>query len=227
MLSRYHIEITRKSLGSFFSAASLREIARANVRQDSLPSLLGMEARRHVCDCTVAESLAYVDEEHERIGQLAQRGESAALQRAAFGRLLHTVQDFYAHTNYVALLMAKQGAAVSLDVSAMKRLDPEILSHPALQIAQWLTWRDPIYYIPLVGDVLRHLWLPAGSHEAINLDSPKRGANFHVAFAFARQRTQVEYARTLATLRELGGQEAVAQFHGAMAYITNAAPLKA
>jgi hypothetical protein len=67
MLSRYHIEITKESIGSFFPPASLREIARANVGQDSLPSLFGVEAHRHVCDCTVTESLAYLDEEHAQI----------------------------------------------------------------------------------------------------------------------------------------------------------------
>ena len=84
--------------------------------------------------------------------------------------------------------------------------------NPALQTAQWLAWRDPFYYVPLVGDVLRRVWLPVGSHEAINLDFPKRGAHFYVAMACAHQHTRVEYARVLATLREVGGHEAKATF---------------
>ena len=70
MLSRYHIEITKKSLENFFSPFSLREIARANVAQDSLPSMFGVEARRHVCNCTVLESLAYIDEEQAQLASI-------------------------------------------------------------------------------------------------------------------------------------------------------------
>ena len=71
MLSRYHIEITKKSLESFFTPAPLREIMRATVRQDSVPSIYGAEARCHVCDCKVAESFMYIQEEHFQITKLA------------------------------------------------------------------------------------------------------------------------------------------------------------
>jgi hypothetical protein len=222
MLSKYHIELTNKSLGSFFTSMSLDEIARANVQQDSFLSLFGVEARRHVCDCMVNDSLAYIDEEHAKIAELATQPGEAARQRAALGRLLHTVQDFYAHTNYVALWLAERGAT-TLPREAGE-LDPRLLAHPELQVAQWLTWREPFYYVPVVGQAMRRVWLPKNSHEAINLDSPRSGGHFHVAMAIAHQRTRGEYARAVAAIRELGGRAAVARFHGEAEFVPSAHP---
>lgn len=227
MLGRYHIEITKKSLGSFFSPASLREIARANVGQDSLGSLFGVQAHRHVCDCSVADSLAYIEEEHTNLAALTLTTGAEGKQRAALGRLLHTVQDFYAHTNYVALWLSARGDTDSLDDATVDGLDPYILAHPRLQTAQWLTWRDPFYYVPVMGKVLRRFHLPPASHEAIHLDSPSRGDAFYLAMAIARQRSRREYARAVAAIRERGGHAAVARFHGDAAYLPQAALLEA
>lgn len=229
MLSRYHIEITKRSLGVFFSTDSLREITQANVAQDSFASLLGAEARRHVCDCTVDESLAYIAEEHALIAELSERPGTESKQRAALGRLLHTAQDFYAHTNYVALWAARHGhefVGEGLESVGGDAIDPTIFSHSSLQIAKWVTWREPLYYIPGFGSLLRHFWLPESSHEAINLDSPKQGVYFYVAMAIARQRTLKEYSLAVAKVREVGGWGAVARFHGSASYAPSAVPME-
>jgi hypothetical protein len=218
MLGRYHEEITRRSIGSFFTSVTLAEIVGANVGQDTFTSLLGVNAHRHVCDCTVAESLAYIDEEHAYIADIAQYPDSDREQRTALGRLLHTVQDFYAHTNYVVLWLAQNAGIEPPDVAQINEFDPRIVTHPALRIAQWVTWRDPLYYVPLLGSVLRRFWLPEGSHEALHLDSPDRGLHFHFAMSIARQRTRTEYMRAVAAIREVGGAAALARFHGALAY---------
>jgi hypothetical protein len=227
MLSRYHIEITKNSLENFFTPASFREITRANVRQDSFASLFGIDARRHVCDCTVAESLAYVEEEHQRIAELAYVSTGAAQQRAALGRLLHTVQDFYAHTNYVSLWLAERRPGITDEQVKIDAFDPDIFDHPALQIAQWSTWREPLYYVPGLGDWMRRVCLPASSHEAINLDSPRRGSLFGLAMSVAHQRTLVEYARAVVAIRAIGGREAVARFHGGVGYAHHPSPAQA
>lgn len=213
MLSQYHVEITNRSIGSFFSPAALREIVGANVGQDSLRSLFGAEPHRHVCDCTLTQSLTYVDGEHARIADLSQAPDGVREQRAAFGRLLHTVQDFYAHTNYVALWLAETGGAERIDTAAIKGLDPQILAHPSLRIAQWVAWRDPFYYLPLVGNVMRRFWLPEESHEAIHLDSPDRGSLFPLALRVACQHTLVEYWRAVKAIGEHGDKGALARFH--------------
>jgi hypothetical protein len=213
MLSQYHIEITKRSLGPYFTPATLQEIVGANIGQDSLLSLFGVEPHRHVCDCTLTQSLAYVEDEHARIAELSQTPGGEREQRAAFGRLLHTVQDFYAHTNYIALWLAETGGAERIDTATINGLDPQILAHPALRIAQWVAWRDPFYYLPVVGNVMRRFWLPEASHEAIHLDSPDRGSLFPLALAVACQHTLVEYWRAVKAIGEVGGKRALARFH--------------
>jgi hypothetical protein len=230
MQSRYHIEMTRNSLGSFFAERTLLQIARANVGQDSLSSFLGQESRRHVCNCTVAESLAYIEEEHAQIAQLADNGGNrnggavVYRQRAALGRLLHTVQDFYAHTNYVALWVAEHARRRSVDAALVELfhhdgMDAAILENSSLQVAQWSTWREPFYYVPILGRVMRQWSLPASSHEAIHLDSPRRGVYFYLAVALARKRTVAEYGRAVQRIRDAGGHQAVARFHGTTGFV--------
>ena len=53
MLSRYHKEITSHVLGRFFTPDTLAEIIRANVEHETLSSLFGAMAHRHVCDCII------------------------------------------------------------------------------------------------------------------------------------------------------------------------------
>jgi hypothetical protein len=222
MLGRYHEEITRRILGKFFTPKTLKEIVRANIAQDTLPSLFGAGAHRHVCDCTVAHSLDYIAEEHAQIAELAQMPGREQEQRAALGRLLHTAQDFYAHTNYVALWLAEKGEAVlanleidlEINLEGNDGLESHLWSHEHLQIAQWTAWREPLYYVPVIGNLMRWIWLPEASHEAIHLDSPDRGPRFQVAMAIAQQRTHKEYAQAVATIRRVGGTVAVALFHG-------------
>jgi hypothetical protein len=208
MQAQYHINMTQAALGRHFTAEALAEIVAANVGQDSLWSVLGAEPHRHFCDPVLARSLAYIEEEHLLIGELAQRGEAEVQQRAAFGRLLHTVQDFYAHSNYVDLWLAGE---VFQEPTG---LPPSGISHPQLRIGDWVWWRDMVFYVPVIGPLVRHYWAPANSHETMNLDSPARGPRFGWAVALARQRTKQEYGRVARTIRALGGRAALARFHG-------------
>src|SRR5262249_38805069 len=133
-------------------------------------------------------------------------------------------QDFYAHTNYIALWVQERlRDAMPIDPSNCDHagLDPDILSHPSLRVAEWQTWRDPFYYVPGVGHILRRVWLPDGSHESINLDSPSKGAHFDLAVLMARRRTITEYARAVAVIREVGGLHAIMRFHGVAGFAPN------
>ena len=73
---------------------------------------MGTRPHIHFDDDKFAEANAYVAKEHARIVELAcepsrpgtpEDALVGADQRAALGRLCHTVQDFYAHSNYVDL----------------------------------------------------------------------------------------------------------------------------
>jgi hypothetical protein len=212
MNARYHVEMTQGVLAKHFTPGALREVVLANVGQDSLRGLFGIDAHRHCCDPDLAHSWAYVDAEHALIEDLAARRGPIAQQRAALGRLLHTVQDFYAHTNYVDLWLTRYGLA---ETDRIDGLDDGLIGSPELRVGEWIFWRDSLYYIPVVGRLLRRIWLPAGSHEAMNLDSPAQGPRFSLALSTASQRTRMEYRRALRAIGRVGGSAALKAFHAA------------
>lgn len=276
MYARYHVHVTKGALWLYFAENALKQIVDANVSQDSAASLFGSDAHRHFCDRVLANSFAYIESEHATIVECAQTPGHESEQRAAFGRLLHTVQDFYAHSNYVDLWLALRspretqatpvptpvpalangpeplathstrvypteaqretatlpGQAGSTDFTTghkvdtlaeppptntlpINALDSAILNHPDLHIGEWVPWRDIIFYVPLLGDLARRVWLPADSHEAMHLDSPERGPRFDYAMETARQRTLAEYRRVVDALHAVGGPVAVERFHSA------------
>jgi hypothetical protein len=49
------------------------------------------------------------------------------------------------------------------------------------------------------------IFIPPGSHEEMNLDSPARGWKFRYAFVAAYQRTCAEYRRAEEALLQVGG----------------------
>lgn len=211
---RYHIQATRAAVDAYFAPAALRQVLRANVMQDSLAGLFGADAHRHFCDLRVARGWAYVEEEHARIASLAARPGTEQAMRQAFGRLLHTVQDFYAHSNYVELWLRKHGGMLANDSAHVDDADDVLMHHPQLRTGDWVFWRDIDFYVPGLGQVIRRFWVPANSHEAINLDSPARGPSFRFALAMARQRTRREYRRTIEKIHKVGGDTMIARFHG-------------
>jgi hypothetical protein len=217
MDSQYHIQLLTETLGSYFSAEALAEVIAANLGQDALRYQLGAYPHFHFDNNEIARSLAYVDEEHARIGALAEAAENerddpAAQQRAAFGRLTHAVHDFYAHSNYVDLWLEGNGGLAQTAAHQINGMDAALLQHPRLYSGSFRIWFDTLYYIPGFRRLLRRLYLRADSHEAMNLDSPSQGPKFDYAMMAAKQRTVYEYERALNTLTTLGGNNAVARF---------------
>jgi len=215
MESRYHADLTRAALSDHFSPDALEEIIAANLAQDALQNQLGSKDHFHFDNNKISESLAYIEELHGQIAGLAAQSGHGSRQRAALGRLCHTVQDFYAHSNYVDLWLANQGHPVP-PADAIDALIPELLNHPDLRTGTYMILRDIIYYIPLIGSLVRSFHVPPGSHEAMNLDSPDRGWKFSYAMAAALQRTQHEYQYAVQAVQEAGGESALRAFRGPM-----------
>jgi hypothetical protein len=155
MQAQYHVATTRQVLGGLLAQNALAQVVNANIGQDTLLAVLGAAPHHHFCDPVIERSLEYIESEHARIATLAGAPGSEQAQRAAFGRLLHTVQDFYAHSNYVDLWLAQTGLEPPPAVDA---LDPRLLHHPQLQIGDWVFWRDLVFYIPLLGPLVRRFW---------------------------------------------------------------------
>jgi hypothetical protein len=108
MDAKYHITLTRMALKGDFEAAALAEVVGANLGQDALWYQLGNKPHFHCDNNRIAESWAYVEDQHEVILVAGVTGDDGWRMRAALGRLFHTVQDFYAHANYVDLWLATQ-----------------------------------------------------------------------------------------------------------------------
>ena len=211
MDSQYHIQLLTEAVGQHFSPPAMQQIIAANLGQDELRYQLGAYPHFHFDNNQIARGLAYVDEEHARIGALVASGRTAE-QRAAFGRLTHAVHDFYAHSNYVDLWLEYNGGLAKSHVDQINGLDPTLLNDPKLYTGSFLLWFDTLYYVPGIRTLLRRLYLRPHSHEAMNLDSPKQGPRFAYAMVAAHQRTVYEFERAANTLRAAGGEAALHRF---------------
>jgi hypothetical protein len=196
----YHRQILEQALAGRVSARALAAIYRANVNQDRLTALLG-HPEFHFDENAIAEGLAYI--EHCRAEAI--RAEAPAKAWAAFGRLTHGAQDFYAHTNYVALW---RGQYPSLPAAHhMNGLDPALLQHPKLFTCRVYLPLEALVYLPGLAGLIKKR-LPADSHANMNLDTPATGELFSYAMEAAIQRTVAEFERTLALIGEERGEAA-------------------
>jgi len=206
----YHTLITCKAVGDRFDPAALAQIICANHRQDGI--LNQLRGCLHF-DNRIADGLAYLETQHAQIEALASGQGAGESLRAAFGRLAHTAQDFYAHTNYARLWLARNGGLGETSADDIDALDVDLVAHPELRTGSFMLWRDWVYYVPLVKHLIRRLYVPSGSHEEMHLDSPDRGPEFPYVFAAARQRTQHEYQRAAGAILRAGGENALDRFH--------------
>jgi hypothetical protein len=213
MYPRYHRAITTEALGPYFAPAALQQIVRANVAQDSLISLFGTHPQHHFDDDRIAEGRAYIESQHREIAALAADPQAAPTQRAALGRLLHAAQDWYSHSNYVDLWLDAHGGLVATSPRDIDGLEPSLLNDPRLRTGHFIPLWSFLYYVPLLKHLARRIFMPANSHEAMNLDSPQKGRRFAYALAAAQQRTVSEYRRAAQAVLEGGGAEALQRFH--------------
>lgn len=93
----YHADITKRANEAQLDDQQLELVIAANIAQDLQQTL----SEIHFDNCTFAESIEYINSEWRLVKQAGDRLGDAAL--AAFGRLLHTTQDFYAHSNWIEL----------------------------------------------------------------------------------------------------------------------------
>jgi hypothetical protein len=213
----YHTLITCQAVGDVFDPVALAQIIQANHRQDGILNQL----RGHLhFDNRIDDGWDYIEAEHASLAELAAGQGSGDLLRAAFGRLVHTAQDFYAHTNYVRLWLAFNGGLNETSPDDIDGLDAGLMRHPELHTGSFVLWRDWVYHVSIVKRLARSLHVPPGSHEAMHLDSPVRGPEFAYAFAAACQRTRHEYQRAAKAILHKGGEDALDRFHQAQTAMT-------
>ena len=201
----YHAQVLQRAIGARVSRPAMAAILAANLDQDSLFGLLNFE--RHFDNSLFAEGLAYIEGCRSRAAQ-ASRPQPAW---DAFGRLSHTAQDFYSHSNYVALWMEQFGDGPAPAVGQINGLDAALLRHPSLKSGRVYLPLEALTLFPSLTPLLLR-WLPRDSHAWVNLDNPTRGPLFPYSLEAAVQRTLAEFERTLAAIGEECGEAAMRAF---------------
>jgi hypothetical protein len=197
MLAKYHIAITRKALEAHFSTGALEVIVSANLGQDSLTGQIGHD-EFHFDNNAFEASYAFIEEQRAHTLSALQDG-NAPDSWAAFGRLTHSAQDFYAHSNYVDLWLAQHEGHSPPPPSEIAPIMDELLHSPKLHSGKIYYPLEVFSFVPLLKHLVIPL-LPRDSHAWMNLDSPERGERFAYAFEAAVKRTKHEFDRTVAGL---------------------------
>jgi hypothetical protein len=197
MLKHIHVEITRSALAGRFSERALDAIISANLKQDELLGLIGHD-EYHFDSNAFAQSYAYLEEQHA-LTVLSLEMNDLPSAWSAFGRLMHTAQDFYAHSNYIDLWLSCQPDGALPTPSEVDPLDEDLIHTRALRSGKLYLPLEMLYFVrPLRRLILRIL--PRDSHAWMNLDSPEQGPNFVYAFQAAVKRTRLEFNKTTSGL---------------------------
>ncbi len=195
MLTPYHIEIMAASLGERVSPRALGAITYANINQDRLTGLFGHD-EFHCDNNQFAKTYAYVEAQRAMIVPALQKGDARSAW-AAFGRFLHSVQDFYAHSNYITLWVDRFAGKPLPTPAEIDAMDPSLLNSPDLRSGKVYYPFELLYFWrPARAFSLRYL--PKDSHAWMNLDSPEQGFKFDYAMQAAIKRTVIEYNKTTA-----------------------------
>jgi hypothetical protein len=198
MLIQFHEVITSKALGEHFSLQALGAIIAANLKQDHLPGQFGHD-EFHFDNNAFEKGYAYLAEQRALIYAALESGDVPSAW-AAFGRLTHTAQDYYAHSNYVDMWLATFDE-IPPPPAEIDPLVDELLKSPELHSGNLYYPLEVLAFVPLLKRVVIPL-LPKDSHAHMNLDSPERGKRFAYAFEAAVKRTVVELETTVAHLPE-------------------------
>ena len=189
MLIPIHEEMTREALGSQFSAGALEIIIAANRKQDALSGQIGHD-EFHFDNNAIDKGLRYINEQRGFVlASLLSPGVLSAW--IAFGRLTHTVQDFYSHTNYISLWL-DQHPGTPPTPPEIDPVQKSLIRSPSLHSGKIYMPMDALYFVPFLRNFALKL-LPEDSHGKMNLDSPAQGPRFEYARAAAVKRTQHEF----------------------------------
>jgi len=184
----YHEEMTREAIAPYFSERALEIIIAANIKQDRLSAQIGHD-EFHYDNNAIKKGDRYIIEQRGQvIATLLFPGILSAW--IAFGRLLHTAQDFYAHTNYVTLWLDQFNGAPP-PAPEIVPLQKDLVKSPNLYSGRIYLPLDAIAFIPFLRPLALKL-LPKDSHAWMNLDTPAQGPKFEYARLAAVKRSEHE-----------------------------------
>jgi hypothetical protein len=199
MLEAAHMAVMHRALDGVFSPGALRSVISANLWVDAPWNQVGHH-ELHFDDNAFDAANASIADQRALIRPSLERGQPKIAWRA-FGRLTHTAQDFYSHSNYVRLWLARYGNLPLTSPEQIDFADPEIMESPSLRSGRpYLPW-GALSFIPGLGPIVDS-FMPADSHARMNLDSAARGPDFQYAFHAAVKRTKHEYGLALRGLSD-------------------------
>jgi hypothetical protein len=201
MESLYHIQLCQETLGDKLSPQALEFIVEANLGQDGLFTGLVGHPEFHFDESMFEEAWAYVESQRQIVLTTLREGGPPEEAWRAFGRLLHAVQDFYAHSNYVRLWASRYPEMSLPSVKEFSGLDQELVNSSELYSDHMYYPLEAITIFPSMRPLARRL-LPDDSHANMNLDTPAMGPLFYYAMEGARQRSLLEFGLLEAKLGE-------------------------
>ena len=203
----YHIQITTQALETYFSPAAMQKVVAANLNQDRLFAQIGHD-EYHFDNNAFEASYSYIEKQRSLV-RISLMADDPGTAWEAFGRLTHTAQDFYAHSNYIDLWLACQPEGTRPAPEQVQPMDPDLLRSPELRSGKvylpWEAFTVVGFLVPIVKPLL-----PRDSHAWMNLDSPKHGYQFEYAVQAAIQRTRIEFENTMEGMTE----ELIRMFEG-------------
>jgi hypothetical protein len=207
MKTKYHIEITRKALSGFFSERALKEIVNANIHQDNLTNQLGHDYI-HFDSNAFQAGFKYLSNQKKAVIDGINKNDFSSA-RQALGRGAHSWQDFYSHSNYVELWLAKAGNSPPEEIVIN---DGDIIHHPDLRSGINYGLIEFIALTPVLSNWIKP-HMPDDSHAKMNLDGPEAGKKFQYVYSAALKQTKDLFTNLLLEINELGiPQEKISTF---------------
>ena len=203
MLTQYHIEIMLASLGDRFSARAMSTITHANINQDRIAGQFGHD-EFHFDNNAFEKSYAYIEEQRALVVSSLRSGDADSAWKA-FGRMTHTAQDFYAHSNYITLWLdrfahsprggAEREGQTPPPPPEVDPMDPGLINSPDLRSGKVYFPFELLYFFRSTRALSLRI-LPKDSHAWMNLDTPEQGIKFDYAMQAAIKRTVIEFDKT-------------------------------
>lgn len=197
MLKPVHVEMMHRALQDKFSPRAMAVILDANLKVDSLWNLIG-HAELHFDENAFGPARAFIEGQRALIRPALERGDQKAAWQA-FGRLTHTAQDFYAHSNYVDLWLSCQPNGMVPSAGEIDAVDDSLIENPSLRSGKMYF---PLGYLSFVPGLKKLIIprMPRDSHAWMHLDSAERGPMFDYAFHAGIKRTVFEFQKTTRAL---------------------------
>ena len=187
MNTKSHIEITRKALENHFSSKALERIITANIRQDRVAYMLGHD-HIHFDGSTFNAGFRYIADQEKLLFEYLNLKEYHQAQEA-FGRITHSWQDLYSHSNYVQLWRQTHAHQPP---EAIIPNNPDIFNHPNFASGKNYGLIEFLAMVPVLSSLIIPR-MPSDSHAKMNLDSPASGPNYWFAYWAAYKATQAAY----------------------------------